>query len=53
MDALLFSLLAMCQYTILEPLYYDEMNMILTSLNWWQPLAVHGVHVVPLSIEGK
>ena len=52
-DALLFSLLAMCRYTILEHRYYNEMDMVLTLLNWWQPLAVHDVRVVPLSMEGK
>ena len=37
----------------LKPLYDNEMDMILTLLNWWQPLAVHGVRVVPLLMEGK
>ena len=52
-DALLFSLLEICRYTILEHPYYNEMDIILTLLNWWQPLVVHGVRVVPLLIEGK
>ncbi len=52
-DASLFSLPELCLYTTFEPQYYCEMEMVLTWLNWQEPLAVHGVRVAALLKEGK
>jgi len=36
-----------------QHLYYNEIEMVLTWLNWQQPLAEHGVRVVASSKQSK
>jgi len=52
-DNVLFSLLALCRYRTFEPMYYPEMELLLTWPYWQWPLAVHSVHAVALLKQSK